>query len=67
MWPSGGLQLEDSATLTTCPWKGEASDKPIVVGGERNVDAAWYDPAPEKAAAEIKDRVAFWKGIEVKP
>jgi len=29
------------------------------------VDAAWYYPQPKEAAAQIKDYVAFWKGIEV--
>ena len=30
-----------------------------------NPDAVWYYPAPYEAAAEIKDRVAFWKGVQV--
>jgi uncharacterized protein (DUF427 family) len=30
-----------------------------------NRDAAWYYPEPKKAAAEIKDRVAFWRGVSV--
>ena len=59
------VELEDSSTHTTCPWKGEASYRTIAVDGERNVDAAWYYPAPKGAAAEIKDRYAFWKGVEV--
>jgi uncharacterized protein (DUF427 family) len=59
------VPLEDSSTHSTCPWKGEASYKTIVVGDERNVDAAWFYPAPKDAAAEIKDRLAFWKGVEV--
>ncbi len=48
-----------------CPWKGEASYYHIEVGGEVNENAAWFyhDPAPK--AAEIKDRVAFWKGVTV--
>ncbi|MFX8664606.1 DUF427 domain-containing protein, partial [Acinetobacter baumannii] len=33
--------------------------------GERNKDAAWYYPDPKPAAAEIKGRFAFWKGVEV--
>ena len=57
--------FEDSDTHTTCPWKGEASYKTLVVDGERNPDAAWYYPAPKDAAAEIKDRYAFWHGVEV--
>jgi uncharacterized protein (DUF427 family) len=57
--------LEDSNTHTHCPWKGEASYKTIVVDGKRNPDAAWYYPSPKAAAAEIKDRFAFWKGVTV--
>ncbi|RZF65729.1 DUF427 domain-containing protein [Sphingomonas populi] len=57
--------LEDSDTHTICPWKGTASYKTLVVGGERNRDAAWYYPDPKSAAAEIKGRFAFWKGVTV--
>ena len=57
--------LEDSGTHTRCPWKGEASYKTLVVDGARNKDAAWYYPDPKSAAAEIKGRYAFWKGVEV--
>jgi uncharacterized protein (DUF427 family) len=31
----------------------------------RNDNAAWYYPQPKPAAAEIKDRIAFWKGVRV--
>jgi uncharacterized protein (DUF427 family) len=67
-FPSASVKAEylrDSATNTTCPWKGEASYKTIEVDGEANADAAWYYPAPKEAAAEIKDHYAFWKGVEV--
>jgi uncharacterized protein (DUF427 family) len=57
--------IEQSSTHTTCPWKGEASYYDVVVNGEKNKDAAWYYPAPKEAAAEIRDRVAFWKGVQV--
>jgi uncharacterized protein (DUF427 family) len=57
--------LEDSATRTTCPWKGVAHYKTLVVNGERNRDAVWYYPEPKAAAAEIKGRYAFWKGVTV--
>ena len=57
--------FEDSATQTHCPWKGEASYKTIVVDGQRNPNAAWYYPDPMPAAAEIKGRFAFWKGVTV--
>jgi uncharacterized protein (DUF427 family) len=37
----------------------------LVVDGETNVDAVWYYPEPKPAAAEIVDRVAFWRGVQV--
>jgi uncharacterized protein (DUF427 family) len=55
----------DSDTHTTCPWKGEASYKAVEVDGQVNADAAWYYPSPKDAAAEIRDRFAFWKGVTV--
>ena len=55
----------DSDTHTTCPWKGVASYYHIVVNGEKNNDAAWYYPQPMEAAKEIKDHIAFWKGVEI--
>jgi len=57
--------FEDSSTHTTCPWKGEASYRTVVVDGDRNDDAAWYYPTPKDAAAEITGRVAFWHGVAV--
>lgn len=50
---------------TQCPWKGEASYYHLEVQGERNEDAAWYYPSPKDAAREIKNYIAFWKGVEV--
>lgn len=67
-FPPSAVQREhlvDSDTHTTCPWKGEASYYTVEVDGERNPDAAWYYPAPKDAASEIKDYVAFWKGVRV--
>lgn len=57
--------LEASASHTRCPWKGEASYKSIVVDGKRNPDAVWFYPDPLPAAAEIRGRFAFWKGVAV--
>ncbi|MGP1284210.1 MAG: DUF427 domain-containing protein [Parasphingopyxis sp.] len=57
--------LVDSDTTSGCPWKGVASYYSVAVGGETNADAAWFYPNPKEAAAEIKDRIAFWKGVEV--
>jgi len=57
--------LRPSSTHTTCPWKGIASYYDVVVDGEVNRDAAWYYPEPKAAAANIKDHVAFWRGVTV--
>jgi uncharacterized protein (DUF427 family) len=57
--------LKPSETHTTCPWKGTASYHHIEVDGERNPDAAWYYPDPKPAALQIKDHIAFWKGVRV--
>lgn len=57
--------FQGSDTHTTCPWKGVASYFTLNVGGQTNPDAAWYYPTPKPAAEEIKDRVAFWRGVKV--
>ena len=58
--------FRESSHTTVCPWKGTASYYDVVVDGKVNANAAWYYPTPKSAAAEIKDRVAFWKGVQVK-
>jgi uncharacterized protein (DUF427 family) len=58
--------LIPSATTTGCPWKGTAHYHSLVVDGNENRDAAWYYPDPKAAAAEIRGRIAFWKGVEVR-
>ena len=57
--------LKDSNTHSTCPWKGLASYYTLEVDGKQNPDAAWYYPEPKEAAANIKDHVAFWKGVKI--
>jgi uncharacterized protein (DUF427 family) len=57
--------LEPSEYRTACGWKGLASYHHVVVDGERAADAAWYYPDPLDAAARIKDRIAFWRGVVV--
>jgi uncharacterized protein (DUF427 family) len=54
-----------SDTHTDCPWKGKASYRNIKVDGELNADAAWYYHSPFPAAKQIKDYVAFWKGVRI--
>ena len=67
-FPADSVRAENLApsdATSECPWKGTASYYDVVVDGQVNAGAAWYYPQPKDAAAEIKDRVAFWKGVTV--
>lgn len=57
--------LEPSTTTTVCGWKGTANYYHVVVNGERLADAAWYYADPKPAAANIRDHIAFWRGVVV--
>jgi uncharacterized protein (DUF427 family) len=59
------LRLSDTSSV--CPWKGTASYYTLVVDGCENADAAWVYRDPSAAAANIKDMIAFWHGVEVTP
>lgn len=50
---------------TVCPWKGTARYYHVDVGGAVNENAAWYYDDPKPAAEAIRDRVAFWRGVDV--
>lgn len=54
-----------SNTKTMCSWKGQASYYTLFVDGDANPDAVWTYPEPKDAAAQIKGRVAFWRGVQV--
>lgn len=67
-FPLGSVRrehLKPSPTHTVCGWKGTASYYTVVVDGDENRDAAWYYPDPKPAAANIKEHVAFWRGVTV--
>lgn len=67
-FPRGAIRAEyfkPSETHTVCGWKGTASYFTLAVDGKENPDAAWFYPDPKPAAANIKDHVAFWKGVTV--
>ena len=67
-FPESSLNPHDvtfSNHRTSCPWKGQAQYYSLFVNGEMNPDAVWYYAEPLEAAAEIKGRVAFWKGVKV--
>ena len=67
-FPPGSLKSEhllESGHTSVCPWKGTASYFHVVVDAARNENAAWVYRDPKPAAAEIKDHVAFWKGVQI--
>jgi uncharacterized protein (DUF427 family) len=59
-----GLFSANSDT-SVCPWKGTASYLDVNVAGETNPGAAWFYAEPKEAAAQIRGRVAFWRGVTV--
>ena len=68
-FPADSLKPEfvkPSAHISVCPWKGTAQYHTLDVGGQQNPNAVWYYPAPKDAAASIRGRVAFWRGVSVK-
>ena len=67
-FPPDSLKQEyfkESDRSSLCPWKGTAEYYTVVVDGEENPDAAWFYADPKSAAAQIKDHVAFWRGVTV--
>jgi uncharacterized protein (DUF427 family) len=68
-FPPHAVKMEyftESSKSSACPWKGVASYFNINAEGQINQDAAWYYPSPKDAAAQIKNYIAFWKGVEVR-
>lgn len=57
--------VRDSTHTSVCGWKGTAHYYDVVVDGQVNANACWYYPEPKQAAAQIRGRVAFWKGVQV--
>lgn len=57
--------FKKSDTKTVCGWKGIANYFSVTVNGSTNKDCAWYYPEPRKAAENIKNHVAFWKGVKI--
>ncbi|MBI3375404.1 MAG: DUF427 domain-containing protein [Betaproteobacteria bacterium] len=67
-FPSASVRVEylrPSETHTICRWKGMASYYDVVVNGKVNRDAAWYYPEPTAKAQNIKDHIAFWRGVAI--
>ena len=57
--------FKESNNQTLCPWKGRASYMSVTVNSKINTDCAWYYPKPSFLAKKIKDRIAFWCGVDI--
>ena len=69
-FPESALRQEyfrPSSTTSVCSWKGTAGYYSLLVNGQENRDSAWFYAEPKPAAAQIRGRVAFWRGVQVKP
>ena len=58
--------IRPSDHTSVCPWKGTARYFDVVVGDDVNPNAVWTYPAPKPEAEHVRNRVAFWKGVEVR-
>jgi uncharacterized protein (DUF427 family) len=69
-FPASALRseyLQPSNHRTHCAWKGEARYHSLLVNGDLNRDAVWFYPDPKPEAESVRDRVAFWRGVQVSP
>ena len=57
--------FKQSDLHSVCPWKGKASYYTLEVDGKQNSDAAWFYPEASEQAKNIKNYVAFWRGVQV--
>ena len=65
-FPAASLRqdlIQPSSHTSVCPWKGTASYYSLKINDAVNPNAVWYYPEPKEAAANIRGRVAFWKGV----
>ena len=59
--------LRRSKMRWLCPWKGIASYYTVEVEGEQNRNAAWTYRHPPPWIRKIRNHVAFWNGVEIRP
>ncbi len=67
-FPSSSLKIEffnASSHTSVCSWKGTANYYNVSVDGKENKNAAWVYHTPSEASIQIKNLVAFWKGVQV--
>ncbi len=59
--------LRPSRMRSVCPWKGVAAYYHVQTGDAREVNAAWAYRHPFPWVRKIRDHVAFWGAVEVRP
>jgi len=59
--------LKTTAMRSVCPWKGLASYFTVEAEGRRERNAAWTYRHPFPWIRKIRDHVAFWGSVEVRP
>jgi uncharacterized protein (DUF427 family) len=59
--------LSGSRMRSLCLWKGLASYYHVQAGEHRSRNAAWTYRHPYPWVRKIKNRVAFWNGVQVVP
>lgn len=59
--------LSASAMRSLCVWKGLASYYHVKAAGTESRNAAWTYRHPYPWIRRIKNRVAFWKDVQVVP
>ncbi len=67
-FPPSSLKREffsESDETSVCGWKGTANYYDVIVDGQTNTGAAWFYATPKEQVANLKDHVAFWKGVQV--
>ena len=57
--------FQENETHTVCPWIGIASYYDLKVDEQVNRGAAWSYPSPKPAARNIKNYIAFWRGVQI--
>ncbi len=59
--------LTASRSRSLCPWKGLASYYDVTAGDNDARSAAWTYRHPFPWIGKIRDHVAFWDAIEIRP
>ncbi len=59
--------LDPTWARSLCFWKGVAGYFTVTVDGAKSRNAAWTYRHPSPLARKIKNHVAFWNDIQVRP